>query len=491
MVGGRLHPGSFLREHALGSAIAAAGLFWALDALVHTAGGGEGFLAHFFSLQVHTVFSRLFTVALLLSLALQARAEILRRHSEAKVRASERRFRTLADSAPVGVFECDASGRWVYVNGRASSLLGLPVSECLGDGYAKALHAEDRERVLSRWQEAVRAGEPFREECRFSPPDGAVVWAICEAAALFGGPGVVTGFIGTITNITERMHLEERLQTTAFTDELTGLFNRRGVLALAGKQMEIARRAGHAVGLVYLDVNRMKEINDRWGHKEGDRALCDAADILRETFRKSDIIGRIGGDEFVVFLPEIAAVGTRSTVLTSLRRKVADHHAHAERPFTLDLSAGVAVSAPGVPCRIEELLTLADRDMYREKRRCRGRSRPHEMPLRPDKAPRLTSRVPVEGVSAELSPGGTAAVVDIGLGGVCLGTALPLSIGSRHALKIPVGAGGGLALSAEVVWADAGGAESAGTRRFRSGLRFVNVDGQLQGALVELIAGHC
>ena len=109
----------------------------------------------------------------------------------------------------------------------------------------------------------------------------------------------------------QHKHYEEQLQAAAFTDELTGLFNRRGFFTLAGKQVEIALRGGHAVGLMYVDLNRFKEINDRWGHKEGDAALRDVADILRAAFRKSDILGRIGGDEFVVFLSEVRDSGAQ------------------------------------------------------------------------------------------------------------------------------------------------------------------------------------
>lgn len=491
MVGRGIRVVAFLGEHALGCAIAAAVSFWGLDALIHTVGAGESFLQHLVSGEAHDLAPRLFTAALLVGLGFGVQNEHLRRRAEAKMQESERRFRALAAAAPVGVLECDAAGRTVYANDRAAALLGLPAPACLGEGWAQALHEDDRVRVLQRREEALREGRVFREECRLVHWDGEIVWAICEAAPLGEDAAAVTGWIVSVTDISERREFEKRLESAAYTDELTGLFNRRGFFALAGKQLEIALRSRDSVGLVYVDLNRMKEINDRWGHEAGDRALRDVAEILNRTFRTSDILGRIGGDEFVAFLPDAANADTRGIVLANLQRQLADHNARVERPFTLALSAGVSVSTAGVACSIEELVTRADRDMYRQKRLGRGPARALAGPARRTSAPRLSARIPIEGVAAELSSGGAAQVVDISLGGVCLGTALPLRVGERLGVRIPVDGEGALALSGSVVWAEQVGPESSDPRRFRSGLRFVEIDGKLQGTLVQLIAGHC
>ena len=102
---------------------------------------------------------------------------------------------------------------------------------------------------------------------------------------------------GLSTDNTERKWAEEKLREMSLMDDLTGLYNRRGFLTLATQQLKIAHRLKQGLALFYLDLDRMKWINDTLGHREGDRALIDTASILRNTFRASDIVARIGGDE--------------------------------------------------------------------------------------------------------------------------------------------------------------------------------------------------
>jgi diguanylate cyclase (GGDEF)-like protein len=110
----------------------------------------------------------------------------------------------------------------------------------------------------------------------------------------------------------ERNSLIQQLKSISITDELTGLYNRRGFLMLAKKQLELATRINKTMWMIYMDVDNMKWINDNLGHHEGDRALIDTANILKRTFRESDIVARIGGDEFVVVSLEESETGTES-----------------------------------------------------------------------------------------------------------------------------------------------------------------------------------
>jgi diguanylate cyclase (GGDEF)-like protein len=167
---------------------------------------------------------------------------------------------------------------------------------------------------------------------------------------------------------------QETLRNLSLTDDLTGLYNRRGFFTLAEQRLKAARREGRGASLVYADMDGLKEINDTHGHEEGSNALRLVADVLRETFRGSDVIARIGGDEFVVLEPH-AGPGDAGSSVARLRENLRRRNAEGGRPYELSLSVGVAHGGPEEHATVEELLTRGDRLMYAEKRR-RRRPRP-------------------------------------------------------------------------------------------------------------------
>jgi len=167
--------------------------------------------------------------------------------------------------------------------------------------------------------------------------------------------------------LADRQRVLEELRTLSLSDELTGLYNRRGFFILAEQQIKIARRSGRRLLLVSADLDGLKGINDGFGHHEGDRALADAAQILRETFRESDIIGRIGGDEFVVLITDRPDVGPE-VLARRLRDNVARHNSRLNRPYPFSISAGIVAVDPEHPLSLTELLVRADQAMYADKR---------------------------------------------------------------------------------------------------------------------------
>lgn len=160
---------------------------------------------------------------------------------------------------------------------------------------------------------------------------------------------------------------QETLRNLSLTDDLTGLYNRRGFFAFANQHLKTARRAGCGVSLVYADMDGLKAINDTHGHDEGSKALGRVADVLRRTFRGSDIVARIGGDEFVVLEAAAGAGGGVERLRENLRR----HNAETSGPYELSLSVGVFRCGPGDDPNVEEMLARADELMYEEKRRKR------------------------------------------------------------------------------------------------------------------------
>lgn len=168
----------------------------------------------------------------------------------------------------------------------------------------------------------------------------------------------------------ERNRLWSALRETALIDELTGLYNRRGFLALARQQLRLAERAGMEATLLFVDVDNMKRINDTLGHRYGDMALTETADNLRDAFRDADLVGRIGGDEFVVLALHSVDSPVHAAIVR-LEDQLEDRRPGAG-PFALQLSIGLAEFTPDAPSPIEALLALADTAMYKRKQASRA-----------------------------------------------------------------------------------------------------------------------
>ncbi len=166
--------------------------------------------------------------------------------------------------------------------------------------------------------------------------------------------------------ITQREKAEEQLRALSLTDELTGLYNRRGLITMGEHQLKLARRNRRRFLLLYADLDNMKHINDRFGHLEGDAALIEAAEILRQVFRESDIIARIGGDEFVILALEADKTFSQALINRIHQRCILANLKKA-RPYVLAMSAGAAEYNPEQPASLEELVAVADRAMYTQK----------------------------------------------------------------------------------------------------------------------------
>jgi len=166
----------------------------------------------------------------------------------------------------------------------------------------------------------------------------------------------------------ERNRLHAALLDLALVDELTGLYNRRGFLTLAMRDLRLARRGDEALLVAFADLDDLKRVNDTAGHAVGDRALRDAAVVLRQTFRDSDLIARIGGDEYAVLVRH-AGPDSADVLADRFKRQVRDFNRRAVRPYELSISLGFAQHKASTLGSVAGLLDRADRALYRDKRR--------------------------------------------------------------------------------------------------------------------------
>ncbi len=163
----------------------------------------------------------------------------------------------------------------------------------------------------------------------------------------------------------ERSVVDREFRSLAMVDDLTRLYNRRAFYALAAQQLKVMRRKAQGLLLFFADVDRLKNINDTYGHREGDLALVRTADALERTFRNSDIVARLGGDEFAVLALE-ASCQDQDAILRRLESHLQDASTEESR-YKLSLSAGVARFDPKHNVSLADLLARADRAMYEQK----------------------------------------------------------------------------------------------------------------------------
>ncbi|NTV12932.1 MAG: diguanylate cyclase [Desulfobulbaceae bacterium] len=169
-------------------------------------------------------------------------------------------------------------------------------------------------------------------------------------------------------DITERKNYEAQLHHMSITDELTGLFNRRGFITLADKQLKMAQRCGKDAFMLYADFDNMKWINDTHGHPVGDSALVETAAILTNTFRQADLIGRVGGDEFIVLMNEPKDGKGEEVIMERLDSEISKANSRPDRNYQILLSTGTVRYNHSEPASIDKLMSQADLLMYENKK---------------------------------------------------------------------------------------------------------------------------
>jgi diguanylate cyclase (GGDEF)-like protein/PAS domain S-box-containing protein len=290
----------------------------------------------------------------------------------------ERAFRSLAEHAPDNIARYDREGQTIYVNPRlevtlgmsSGQLLGRPPSEHFDDGRFDILEAKVKQ--------VLETGEDEVYEFEVPGPAGMTFHSVHMVAEL-DESGTVTGVLALGRDLTERKRMEEELEHQAHSDYLTGLTNRRHFLEQAESELSRLNRCGGALALIMFDIDFFKQINDTHGHDIGDLVLQKIAAISRETMRVIDIIGRIGGEEFVVLLPQTGRQQAAEAA-ERLRIAIAEGEVRLENGLPVRFSASFGVvtlsddsGAHDRPLGIDDLLIRADSAMYQAKQTGRNR----------------------------------------------------------------------------------------------------------------------
>ncbi|HWR96849.1 MAG TPA: diguanylate cyclase [Candidatus Methanoperedens sp.] len=290
--------------------------------------------------------------------------------AEVRLRESEEKYRALVESTDDSIYLVDRQCRYLFMNRRHATRMGFAGEEFIGKTYAEFHTPEETEWIREKVARVFEAGKSLHHEHR-SRRDGHHF--LMTLSPIRQEDGTTSAVTVVSKDITEQKRLEEELRSLTLTDALTGLYNRRGFFTLADLQLKLADRRREGLYMLYADLDSLKQINDTHGHHEGDRALHETARLLRTTYRSSDVISRIGGDEFAV-IPVGTTADAVGTIIARFQKNLDAFNAEGRLPYPLSVSVGVVPYDPAEPVPLEELLARADTMMYEQKRRRRNQA---------------------------------------------------------------------------------------------------------------------
>ena len=280
------------------------------------------------------------------------------------LRKSEERYRALVESTEDSIYLVNREYCYVFMNQNHLARLGCSAEEFLGRPYSDFHSKEETERFKISIDKVFATGKSIQQEHQ-SVRDGR--YFLRTLSPVLDKDGVIQSVSVISKKITGLKKMEEELRKLSITDELTGLYNRRGFVTFGEQQIKLADRLKRELLLITADLDDLKSINDTFGHQEGDQALAVVATILMDTFRSSDIIARIGGDEFVAL--QMKNPENFLTISSDrLQETIRNHNAKSQKPYKISLSLGSVVYSPEQPASLEKLLAEADAKMYEQKK---------------------------------------------------------------------------------------------------------------------------
>ena len=303
------------------------------------------------------------------------RYAIERRHAERALWESEERYALAVDGANDGIWDWNLATNTTYFSPRWKAVLGyrdLEIGDSIEEWFSR-VHPDDSVGLKKALDAHLAGQEPhFEHEQRMSCKDNTVIWVLARGVAVRDAQGKPTRMAGSLTDISARKRAEEQLLHDALYDALTQLPNRALFLDHLGLAMDQARRRKDTLlAVLFVDLDRFKNINDSLGHSVGDELLVHLARRLTHFLRPGDTVARLGGDEFAILLNDVHGASDATRVAERLQELVKEKIVVAGREVFTSASVGVALSSPAYK-HPEEILRDADTAMYRAKAAGRG-----------------------------------------------------------------------------------------------------------------------
>jgi len=333
-------------------------------------------------MKVATAVISVATAAALFVLSPRMSAE-LRQYNEARARTdglnqeltaanqalahSENLFRLTFLSAPIGMAIVGLDGAFRSVNKALCEIVGYSEPELLKLSFQDITHPDDLELDMSNVKDLIAGrGDTYRMRKRYFRSDAEEVMVQLDVTILRDLDGNPVHFISQIQDISEQVAENRLLEVRATTDDLTGLPNRRAFFDEGRRLISRAQRQGQSVGLVMLDLDHFKAVNDTYGHASGDRVLCAIREVVQPRLREGDLLARLGGEEFAVLLPDATPDFVRM-IAERIRQSIADARIFALDGRQIGITASLGVVNVRVRERTESALDRADQAQYRAK----------------------------------------------------------------------------------------------------------------------------
>jgi diguanylate cyclase (GGDEF)-like protein len=289
---------------------------------------------------------------------------LIQKESVSKLRAdAEMRYRILADNA-VDVIVHLRGREVAWVSPSVATPLGGPPQRWLGSGLAGRIHPDDVDAVATALQR-IADGESVIQRFRIRSVDSGYRWFDGHGKPYVDAEGNTDGLIAALRLADDQVEAQQRLERMAHFDTLTGLANRAETMARLESALGQPRPLGTYIGILFCDVDHFKDINDTWGHGIGDVVLATQAERIRESVRGGDTVGRTGGDEILILLPDVHGINEVAEIAETIRRHTAEPIHVSGNAIYATLSIGATIALPGEP--VSSVTGRADAAMYQEK----------------------------------------------------------------------------------------------------------------------------
>ncbi len=303
------------------------------------------------------------------------------KQAEEALRRSEQRLQAIFDNAAVGIGLTNNAGQSIIANARGATQLGYTPEELAQRSNLELTHPDDRAETVECMQQLVRGEiQGYRIEKRYFRKDGSIFWADLSVSAIYDDDGQIAYILGIVVDITKRKQLEQQLhqanvllQEQAIRDSLTGLYNRRYLDKTLPRELQRAARRNQSIGIIMVDVDHFKRINDTYGHAAGDTLLRAVGTFLRHNTRSEDIVCRYGGEEFTLVLPGASpedACHRAEELRAGIQTLIAAHQ--GQTLDTVTASLGIAIF-PAHGTTADALVRAADQALYQAKHSGRNR----------------------------------------------------------------------------------------------------------------------
>ncbi|PAU81108.1 diguanylate cyclase [Halovibrio salipaludis] len=281
---------------------------------------------------------------------------------ERALREKQKLLETALDHSPACIYVKDPERRYVYLNQHTASLYGQKAETIIGNRDEDILPSADADSCRRLDERVIATHQPQSDEEEIAGQNGTLRIYETQKVPLFSEDGTFTGFIGFSRDMTENRRLHQKLDQMAHEDQLTGLPNRRRTEQILEEEINRAHRSGQPLSLLALDLDHFKWVNDQHGHDVGDQVLLQVGIALNERLRSTDSIGRWGGEEFFVILPETASEGARQ-VAETLRQTTESCVLIGGMPVTVSIGVTEYDGMEG----LRALISRADTILYNAK----------------------------------------------------------------------------------------------------------------------------